>query len=273
MIRNVAACPVCGDALLRNPQGLQCAAGHSFDRHKKGYYNLLLANQKRSKAPGDDANMVLSRKRFLQAGHYAPLAQAIAELVAPSTSESGVLLDAGCGEGYYTGFIGGQISGWDSIGVDISKPAIAAASQNKTVEWLVASSARLPILSNSIDVVLTIFSRIEAEEFHRVLNDAGKLLVCAPGERHLWQLRSLLYDDVRQYDVSKHLHGLEEKFKLLTQTQRRVPLHLNRAEQIQDLLNMTPHGQRLKGEKLAQIQALTELQDEADFCLYVLEKR
>lgn len=36
------ACPVCGGPLSRNGGSFACPKGHSFDRAKSGYINLLL---------------------------------------------------------------------------------------------------------------------------------------------------------------------------------------------------------------------------------------
>ena len=42
-----------------------CLTGHSFDRAAAGYVNLLPANRKHSKDPGDDKDMVAARAAFL----------------------------------------------------------------------------------------------------------------------------------------------------------------------------------------------------------------
>ncbi|MFC4013999.1 putative RNA methyltransferase [Nonomuraea purpurea] len=72
-------CPVCGGDVALGERVLRCAQGHVFDVARQGYVSLLVG----SKAPGsaDSAEMVAARARFLDAGHYAPLADALAEVV------------------------------------------------------------------------------------------------------------------------------------------------------------------------------------------------
>ena len=50
-------CPVCAAPLERRDGTYACPKGHSFDISREGYVHLLPANQKHSKAPGDDKEM------------------------------------------------------------------------------------------------------------------------------------------------------------------------------------------------------------------------
>ena len=97
-------CPLCGSPLTQEERGCICPARHSFDRAAAGYVHLLPPNRMHSKAPGDDREMVAARAVFLERGYYAPLRQALEELVLEASAhlEGPVLLDSGCGEGYYT---------------------------------------------------------------------------------------------------------------------------------------------------------------------------
>ncbi|MEU1720079.1 putative RNA methyltransferase [Nonomuraea sp. NPDC005692] len=72
-------CPVCHADVELADGALRCARGHSFDVAKQGYVSLLTG----SRPPGtaDSPAMVAARAEFLAAGHYAPLAQALAETV------------------------------------------------------------------------------------------------------------------------------------------------------------------------------------------------
>ena len=93
-------CPICQTPLEPNGSGLACENRHSFDRARQGYYNLLPVQHKNSRDPGDNAAMVEARRRFLEGGHYAPLAARLAALAAEY--QPARWLDIGCGEGYYT---------------------------------------------------------------------------------------------------------------------------------------------------------------------------
>jgi SAM-dependent methyltransferase len=73
------ACPVCAREMWSAGDTLRCAEGHAYDVAKQGYVSLLVG----SRTPGtaDSAAMVAARAEFLGAGHYAPLADALAESV------------------------------------------------------------------------------------------------------------------------------------------------------------------------------------------------
>ena len=72
-MKSLFVCPVCAEALQREERRYICPAGHSFDRAKEGYCNLLPVNRKHSKDPGDDKGMAAARERFLSKGYYEPL--------------------------------------------------------------------------------------------------------------------------------------------------------------------------------------------------------
>ena len=107
---SVWKCPVCGSFMQHRGRAWSCSQGHSFDMAKSGYVNLLPANRKHAKNPGDNAVMMRARKRFLDAGHYAPLLQALEQAAVRYGRAGGVLLDAGCGEGYYTEGVSGALA-------------------------------------------------------------------------------------------------------------------------------------------------------------------
>ncbi|MET8984105.1 putative RNA methyltransferase [Nonomuraea wenchangensis] len=119
-------CPVCRADLRLDERALRCAGGHVFDVARQGYVSLLVG----SRAPGtaDSAEMVAARAAFLDAGHYAPLAAAVAEAVRanvraerePITETNdgsrlrayrGAVMEAGRGPGQAEG----PESGWDSV--------------------------------------------------------------------------------------------------------------------------------------------------------------
>lgn len=267
-------CPVCQAPLTLDENRWQCINNHSFDRHKKGYVNLLLTQHKRSKAPGDDAQMIARRREFLEAGHYQPLADAIAELLHQQVADDANLLDAGCGEGYYTQQIALKLSRSHCYGLDISKPAIAAASKYKSIEWCVGSSSQPPYLAESFDAIISVFSRVDAKAFQRILRPNGIVVMAAPDHDHLMALRSLIYQEVRPYDTSKHLDYFNnEDFELISDSRVSCTIQLQSNEQLWDLLGMTPHAHRLPSavrEKLAKVAQHT---DEACFKLYCWRKK
>lgn len=267
------ACPVCNEPLTLNQNSWCCTSNHSFDRHKKGYVNLLLSNNKRSKSPGDDALMIESRRRFLESGHYQSLAMHLSDLIKSNLTAGSALLDAGCGEGYYTALIADNNPAIECYGLDISKPAIAAASKYKNVEWCVASTTRAPYLPGQFDAIISVFSRIDSDCFYRLLKTNGLVAIAAPDSDHLHALRKVLYEEVRPYDVSKHHSYLDERFELIAESRIEAEVKLASNEAIRDLLGMTPHAHKLSSEARKRIDELSALADKACFKVYLFKKK
>ncbi len=177
------SCPVCGAALTCEPGRYICTNGHSFDIAKEHYVNLLPANQMHSKAPGDDKEMAAARTRFLEGGWYGSLRTKLCQLVDETCGPSPVLLDAGCGEGWYTAELARTVAarGGRAAGVDLSKPAVKrAAKRCREAEFAVASVYRLPLADASVDVLVDCFSPLAAKEFRRVLRPGGAFYLCGP---------------------------------------------------------------------------------------------
>ncbi|MBA4503161.1 putative RNA methyltransferase [Marinobacterium marinum] len=268
-------CPVCREPMRAVDKTLSCLNGHSFDRARQGYWNLLLAQKKRSKAPGDNAAMVQARQRFLEAGHYTPLCQAVGALLERylPTRTAANLLDLGCGEGWYTDRLQRQLD-CHTIGLDISKDAVkAACRRNRAITWLVATGADIPLAPASMDAATLIFSRLMPEPTARVLKPGGLLLVVYPGPDHLLALRQLIYTDVRATSGFDPAAQLAPGFEAVTEQSLTFEFNLDSAEAIQDLLAMTPHGQRLNADARARLQACQQLQEQADFRLALFRKR
>lgn len=261
------ACPICGNELAETERSYQCANGHSFDKAKSGYVNLLMSQNKKEKRHGDDKAMVLARKRFLEAGYYRILLEALLEVFRAYMRDGGVFLDIGCGEGWYTdhifqalGKMGREVS---AVGVDISKEALKFFSKrSRGIELAVASSSKLPMKAASCDVALSIFAPVNNGEIHRVLKEGGVFIHVHPLERHLLSLKKLIYKDVYENrEAEKEIAG----FALLESRSIRDRIHLVSNEDIWNLFMMTPYfykTSRAGQEKLREVQ---ELDTEVEF--------
>lgn len=256
-------CPLDGDPLHREGISWRCPAGHSFDQARQGYLNLLPVQNKRSKDPGDSKEMVAARRRFLNSGHYRPIAEAVNRLVLAGWTGGDALscLDAGCGEGYYLRALAEPADDRPNLallGLDISKHAVlAAAKQDKRVAWVVGSNANLPVESASLDRVLCLFGFPVYREFARVLKPGGQLIQVDAGPDHLRELREIVYPELRSKPAVDNAEP--EGFRLTATEIVRFNLTLTDAESIADLLAMTPHLYRAKPEGRARAAALTEL--------------
>lgn len=198
-VKSLFCCPVCGGALDRGEGRYRCPSGHSFDAAREGYVNLLPANRRHSKAPGDDGEMAAARSRFLEGGWYGLLREALCGLVEQYAPESPVLLDAGCGEGWYTQALSDTAAakGGRTAGLDLSKPSVKRAARRCPAgEFAVGTVYHLPVADASVDVLVDCFSPLAAEEFARVLKPGGVFLYVVPGPRHLWELKEILYENL-----------------------------------------------------------------------------
>jgi 23S rRNA (guanine745-N1)-methyltransferase len=257
------ACPLDGAPLQRQGGAWRCPAGHSFDIASQGYVNLLPVQQKRSRDPGDSKAMVAARQRFLEAGHYQPIAAALARAVLGDLPPAATLncLDAGCGEGYYLRQLaaaGGAGQTLALLGLDISKWALlAAARQDKRPAWVVGSNARLPVPTAKLDRVLCLFGFPVYAEFARVLRPGGRLLQIDAGPDHLRELRAIIYPTLKPQRPADA--RAPAGFTRLTDESLRYAIDLAEAAQIADLLAMTPHLYRASAEGRARAAALTAL--------------
>lgn len=256
------ACPLDGEPLNQSGTCWRCPAGHSFDVARQGYLHLLPVQKKRSLDPGDSKDMVAARRRFLNAGFYQPIAEAVNKAVAPGAADAKPLacLDAGCGEGYYLRQLAAANTDRSLalVGVDISKWAtLAAAKQDKRPRWLVGSNANLPVLNGSLDCVLCLFGFPVYSEFARVLKPGGILIQADAGPDHLRELREIIYPSLKP--EKPPAVDVPEGFLSLGTETIRYSLTLESQEAIADLLAMTPHFYRAPAEGRVRAETLETL--------------
>jgi 23S rRNA (guanine745-N1)-methyltransferase len=227
----------CHQPLLReeSPEGRRvvCPRGHSFDIARSGYINLLQPQDRRSKQPGDSADAVAARRRLHDLGVTKGLLDAIAETLSPSPRD--VILDAGCGDGFYLGNMAGE-TGSKAHGVDISIPAVnAAARRFPACEWIVANADRfVPYADASFSIVLSITGRMNSAEFRRVLRNDGLLLVAIAAPDDLIELRSASGTPGRDR-VPRTLETFSKEFTVLDRRQVTSQTELD-ASAVQDVL-------------------------------------
>lgn len=268
------ACPLDGTPLQRQGGSLRCPEGHCFDLAAQGYVNLLPVQNKRSRDPGDSKEMVAARRRFLEAGHYAPIAAAVARTVFEGAAPGQTLacLDAGCGEGYYLRQLAAaaaQARPLALAGLDISKWAVQAAAKRDLQDarsqaggapgttWIVGSNAGLPVLPATLDRVLCMFGFPVYPEFARVLRRGGELLQVDAGPDHLRELREVIYPTLKPERPAAR--QAPAGFEHLGTDTLRFQIHVDGAAQIADLLAMTPHLYRASAEGRARAAALVAL--------------
>ncbi|QGN38645.1 23S rRNA (guanine(745)-N(1))-methyltransferase [Klebsiella oxytoca] len=259
------SCPLCHAPLSRRDNSYICPQRHQFDLAKEGYVNLLPVQFKRSRDPGDSAEMMQARRAFLDAGHYQPLRDAICACL--HTFAPTDLLDIGCGEGYYThAFAAIAERSW---GLDVSKSAIrAAAKRYPQVSFCVASSQRLPFEEASLDAIVRIYAPCNALELARVVRPGGWVITATPGPRHLMELKGLIYDEVRLHEQNtEEMAG----FTLRQQQQLAYPMQLSGGE-AEALLQMTPFAWRAKPPVREALRQQTQFGCQTDFAIHCWQR-
>ncbi|MBB1201280.1 23S rRNA (guanine(745)-N(1))-methyltransferase [Enterobacteriaceae bacterium 89] len=259
------SCPLCHAPLERHNNSFICPQRHQFDLAKEGYLNLLPVQHKRSRDPGDSAEMMQARRAFLDAGHYQPLRDAICEHLRQAKAEN--VLDIGCGEGYYThAFADIATHTW---GLDVAKVAVRyGAKRYPQVDFCVASSQRLPFGDACMDAVVRIYAPCNPQELERVVKPGGLVITATPGPRHLMELKGLIYDEIRLHEAnSEQLPG----FKRIVEQQIAYPMTLTGSEAVA-LLQMTPFAWRAKPEVWEKLAELEQFGCQTDFLVQVWQR-
>lgn len=242
------ACPLDGLPLRGQGNGVTCDNHHHVDFCRRGTLNLLPVQFRKSRHPGDSKQMVQAREKFLSSDLYRPIANRLNTLVA--AHDPHIILDAGCGEGYYTRHLADALPHVQLAGMDISKDAIQAAAKTPAaIQWLVGTNARIPVCDHTLDAVLCLFGFPVWAEFARVLKPGGILVMADAGPDHLIELRRVLYPEIKHKPSAPELlpPGFAQK-----QTDRLHHLvHDMTAEQRSDLIAMTPHQHRATKENIA----------------------
>ena len=266
-------CPVCGAKMSpsENKKSILCngAKRHCFDVSAKGHVNLALNHS----GGGDSKEAVRSRSAFLNKDFYRPFANEICKTLEKYLSKGAFVVDAGCGEGYYTSILAER--GFVAMGFDLSKPAIesAASSASKkgldNVAYGVASLFSLPVLDGKADAVINLFAPCAEEEFSRVLKDGGILLVAGAGRDHLFGFKSAIYENPYKNELRA---DLPVKMKRLESLTVRFDIELSDPEDKLNLFAMTPYYYRTSRQDAEKLNSDRPIITEVEFNIDVYQK-
>ena len=273
-ILNSLLCPVCSADLseTENKKSLVCGKGtkpHCFDFASSGYMNFEVGKS----GVGDSKECVRSRSAFLSAGYYEPISDKLNELADKYFDKCGTVLDAGCGEGYYTLRMASSMPYASFIGADISKPAVEHAAKEARKNGLantlftVCSIFGLPIKGSALDGVTCLFAPCPEDEFSRVLKKDGILILVSAGKNHLHGLKKALYNEVHLNDERADSPKNMEIIENATVSYSAV---LKTHEDIINLFSMTPYFYRTSVRDKAKLDDLDTLttEIEVDFSVY-----
>ena len=270
-------CPSCDSKLVLRDKSYVCENKHLYDIAKYGYINLLLANKKNTKIPGDNQEMIKSRSVFLNKGYYLSLSDSINKCISLliGDNQSTKILDIGCAEGYYLNQLQ-QVFTLNSknllSGIDISKYAIQLSAKRKMNAMLaVANIYDLPFFDKEFDIIYSIFTPIDIKEIERVLTYNGSLIVVGPGEEHLSGLTEHIYDNVVSHSGNYNIVDNNKKFecKKVLEIKENIVVEHN---DILDFLRMTPYYWQTTEEKKENILKLTKLSTPIHFYIKVYKK-
>lgn len=275
MIEAYFACPVCGCRMKVTEDGksVKCVGEnpknkcHSFDFSADGYLSFGVTG-------GDSKEAVAARKSFLRSTPYYKLAaETIRSTVARYVPECGLLVDAGCGEGYYTSMLSEVTD--VAVGFDLSKFACSAGAKQakrdgkSNLLFATASVFELPLLDGCADVVTNIFAPCAEDEYKRVLRDGGYLFVVGAGKDHLMGLKKAIYNDVyengQRADLPKNLEHVDCVIS-------HYAMNISGKENIAALFSMTPYYWRTSEADREKLATLESLETEIEFEINIYKK-
>lgn len=234
------ACPVCQLPLQLQERSLVCENGHCYDIAKQGYVNL---------APAARASQYYQRESFaargqiLRAGFYNHIREAVVKAVREIQPRT--VLDAGCGEGFYARALSSHVEQIKQVlACDLAKESVLMAAREDSehqVLWFVANLAQLPVLSDSVDCIIDVFSPVNYQEFARVLGPDGVLVKVIPGANHDIQLRETAADQLRhtQYSNDDVVESVEEHAEITSRQLVSATLPISQ-EEVRVFAQMTP---------------------------------
>lgn len=271
-------CPICSEPLEKNQKTYICKNHHSFDIASQGYVNLMPTEKSHENA-GDNADMMIARREFLNTGAYSPLLDALkveVEKLLKLKGESGKfkVFDAGCGEGYYTVGIKQYIESCglnaEFAGIDIAKRGIRyAQNRDKDVSFAVAGIFNMPFKNDSADIILNIFAPVCEREFSRVLKSGGELLIVGPSKNHLFGLKKLIYDNpyfneenIYDFNEFTHVEDIRVEGNIIVE-----------GKNIRNLFTMTPYYFNTPQSEAKRLDDVEKLETPIDFVINVLRKK
>ena len=272
LVNRIMKCSVCGGELeiTQDMRSAVCngTRRHCFDFSKDGYLSLP-----QSSGGGDSKGAVDARRNFLDKDYYAPVANAVTDAISKYVSKDATVIDAGCGEGYYTSLIAKRVGG--VIGFDLSKFACGAAAKRAKREgwdnllYSTASVFSLPVKDGASDAVINIFAPCAESEYKRVLRDGGYLFVVGAGKDHLMGLKRAIYSDVYENGERADMPENMEHVEKIVSSHDIV---VEGKDDIAALFSMTPYYWRTSEQDKEKLKGLDKLETRIEFEINIYKK-
>lgn len=280
-------CPHCRARLHQIEQRFVCPRGHDFDIAREGYLNLLPPRRRAAAQVGDRRDMLLARRRFLAAGHYRFLSDALNAVVSEhlrlrARNDNITVLDAGCGEGYYLErlqyALRHVLPSFESIqylGLDIARDAARLAARHyPEIQFMVADThVLIPCVDASVDVLLNVFAPRNVTEFSRIAAPDGLLVIVIPTSTHLQELRSIVpLLSIQQDKRETVLDTFAVPFWPVDEKSIEHTVELV-AEDLQDLVAMMPSIRHLTPDSLTPLGSVSRQVVTFSFEMLAFERR
>lgn len=265
-------CPICHSLLINNEKNLRCENNHSFDFASSGYINLLKPGKKNNAKAGDSKEMIRARSDFFKCGAYQRIADKVCEIV--TSFSPSIVVDAGCGEGYYTQALASANKSTLVLGFDMSKfgcehgAKVARRTDTSNVFYAVGNIFNIPLNDASADVIVNMFAPVASEEFARLLAKGGHLVVASAGVDHLDGLKRVIYENA--YKNEEKILDYEG-FILENVINLKYDVTIFGNETVKNLFTMTPYYHRtslLDKEKLDSVDSI-QTTVEVNFAIYL----
>lgn len=270
---NLLRCPICKKPLSHKDCSLRCDDGHSYDFAKSGYINLLNPGKKNNAKAGDSKEMISARSAFFESEAYSKIRDMICSIALELNGS--FIVDAGCGEGYYTNGIAICIPKARVFGFDMSKfgcehaSKIAKRMRNTNAVFAVSNIFDMPLESESADLIVNMFAPVADEEFYRVLKKGGYLVVGASGKEHLDGLKRAIYDEVYLNDADE---VSASGFELIERRTLKYNAKILGNDKIKALFQMTPYYHRTSQADKAKLDALESLDTTVEVDFFIFKK-
>lgn len=230
-------CPKCKQPVSQTEKSFICENRHCYDLSNKKYVNFAPS----AKPTKYTADLFEARSAVLSGGFYTPVSDAILKMIKDADQRQ-TILDAGCGEGYYSGQIKARCPEADLFAMDLSKEAVISAARHYPELFaMVADLAHIPFKDHSVDILLNILTPANYQEFFRVLKPDGRLIKVIPGKDYLKEIRQALGEQIMNSSFSN------EQVLTHIETHTRVidhqTVHYTRpvtSEERQHFITMTP---------------------------------
>ncbi len=230
--KDVFQCPKCGSGFSIENASLLCENGHNFDISRKGYVNLFGGSKSIY-----DRELFDERSRVFEAGFFNPLLIKISEIMKEA---SGVLVDAGSGEGFALDFICKKINR-TGVGLDLAKEGINLATRFNQL-WFISDIASIPLKDNSAGGIINILSPANYSEFKRVIATSGIILKVFPGNQYLTEIRNHFYKetDKESYSNEATLRIFKEAFSIYHEEDLCYEFKTQDKSILNSIIHMTP---------------------------------